>query len=82
MESRECNLLGYIQKDVIDFHTNLSVCTVLFYLAVFGSKLAREIHNIINLSVNFQFITNIFTLTSRSDASITYSLASRNSEEL
>lgn len=25
MESRECNLLGYIQKDVIDFHTNLSV---------------------------------------------------------
>lgn len=81
MESRECNLLGYIQKDVIDFHTNLSV-QYLFYLAVFGSKLAREIHNIINLSVNFQFITNIFTLTSRSDASITYSLASRNSEEL
>lgn len=76
MASSECNLLGYIQKDVIDFHT------VLFYLAVFGSKLAREIHNIINLSVNFQFITNIFTLTSRSDASITYSLASRNSEEL
>lgn len=84
---RQWNLPGYFLQDVIDyksnFHLNLPVvCTAsLFHLTVIGSKLAQEIHNKINLSVKFQFITKIITLTSRSDASITNSFASRNSEE-
>lgn len=77
--STRCHSLDYKSN----FHLNLPVvCTAsLFHMTVIGSELAQEIHNKINVSVKFQFITKIITLTSRSDASITNSFASRNSEE-